>query len=100
MRTRIIAILALLATALGTHADDVVTVVTQVARIQCVERNVPKALGKSVYLSLPTSRDGGIHLSLHDTVEVSLGFGVSYEKNLSHNLLPSLTEYDKYYIII
>lgn len=29
MRTRIIAILALLATALGTHADDVVTVVTQ-----------------------------------------------------------------------
>ena len=47
-----------------------------------------------------TPRDGGIHLSLHDTVEVSLGFGVSYEKNLSHNLLPSLTEYDKYYIII
>ena len=29
MRTRIIAILALLVTALGTHADDVVTVVTQ-----------------------------------------------------------------------
>ena len=29
MRTRIIAILALLATTLGTHADDVVTVVTQ-----------------------------------------------------------------------
>ena len=29
MRTRIIAILALLATALGTHADNVVTVVTQ-----------------------------------------------------------------------
>ena len=29
MRTRIIAILALLATALGTHADDVVTVVTR-----------------------------------------------------------------------
>ena len=62
----------------------------EVARIDGVDRKVPKTPGEQLDLLLPAGRDAAVPMPLHHPVTVSLRLCMADQIKLSHIAIPCL----------